>query len=255
MAWAEGNTAVTTPSNPNSTFTQHDDFNFWAAFTNAAHDGNYQTYLNGGTGTTTTGPTTTTTTSSTPTVTVAPTPYDYIIVGAGAGGIIAADRLSAAGKKVILLERGGPSYSITGGKDVPPWGNSDDTRFDVPGLFESMFSGNNIYWWCKDVNYFAGCLVGGGTAVNGALYFIPTDDDFSTTNGWPSGWQGQTLATGRSALLARRPQWRADYGCSDQRHQPRSQWFHSSDGERSCHPQRWHFRHSAHSFHLRNWSL
>ena len=68
-----------------------------------------------------------------------------------------------------------------------------------------MFSGNNIYWWCKDVNYFAGCLIGGGTAVNGALYFIPTDDDFSTTNGWPSGWQGQTLETGRSSLLARLP--------------------------------------------------
>jgi len=48
MAWAMGNTNVNTPSNPNSTFTQHDDFNFWAAFTNAAHDANYQTYLNGG---------------------------------------------------------------------------------------------------------------------------------------------------------------------------------------------------------------
>lgn len=52
-----------------------------------------------------------------------------------------------------------------------------------------MFSGGNNYWWCKDTNFFAGCLVGGGTSVNAALYWLPTDDDFSTNNGWPSGWQ------------------------------------------------------------------
>jgi cellobiose dehydrogenase (acceptor) len=33
------------------------------------------------------------------------TEYDYIVVGAGASGIIVADRLSEAGKKVILIER------------------------------------------------------------------------------------------------------------------------------------------------------
>ncbi|KAH7102802.1 cellobiose dehydrogenase, partial [Auriculariales sp. MPI-PUGE-AT-0066] len=202
MAWAEGATAVTTPSSPNSTFSQHDDFNFWAMLTNAAHDANYDSYLNGGGGGTTT-TTSTTTTSTTSTPTTAPTPYDYIVVGAGAGGIIVADRLSAAGKKVILLERGGPSFSITGGTDIPPWGNADDTRFDVPGLFEGMFGGNNIYWWCKDVNYFAGCLIGGGTAVNAALYYLPPEDDFSTTNGWPSGWQSITEAKG--LLTARLP--------------------------------------------------
>lgn len=37
-----------------------------------------------------------------------------------------ADRLSEAGKKVILLERGGPSTGETGGTDVPPWANGTD---------------------------------------------------------------------------------------------------------------------------------
>lgn len=37
-----------------------------------------------------------------------------------------ADRLSQAGKKVILLERGGPSTGETGGTDVPPWANGTD---------------------------------------------------------------------------------------------------------------------------------
>lgn len=49
------------------------------------------------------------------------TPFDYIVVGAGPGGIIAADRLSETGKKVLLLERGGPSTAETGGTYVAPW--------------------------------------------------------------------------------------------------------------------------------------
>lgn len=42
------------------------------------------------------------------------------------------------------------------------------TKFDVPGLFESMFTDPNDFWWCKDITVFAGCLLGGGGAVNGA---------------------------------------------------------------------------------------
>ena len=48
-------------------------------------------------------------------------PYDYIVVGAGPGGLVTADRLSEAGKKVLLLERGGPSTAQTGGTYVAPW--------------------------------------------------------------------------------------------------------------------------------------
>jgi len=60
------------------------------------------------------------TSTSTTTVDTA-TPYDYIIVGSGAGGLVVADRLSEAGKKVLVIERGGPSTAETGGDYVPPW--------------------------------------------------------------------------------------------------------------------------------------
>jgi hypothetical protein len=89
-----------------------------------AHTSNYQNYLQGNAGTPSsspTGPTSTTTTSAPTGPTTPAVAYDYIVVGAGPGGIIAADRLSEAGKKVLLLERGGPSTKITGGTYVPSW--------------------------------------------------------------------------------------------------------------------------------------
>lgn len=69
---------------------------------------------------------TTTTTSAAPAVSA--TPYDYIVVGGGPGGLVTADRLSEAGKNVLLLERGGPSTGQTGGTDVPPWANGTAVR-------------------------------------------------------------------------------------------------------------------------------
>ncbi|KAG8779426.1 hypothetical protein FRC12_024285 [Ceratobasidium sp. 428] len=138
------------------------------------------------------------------TIPVPATPYDYIIVGAGATGIIVADRLSEAGKKVLLIERGGPSTAASGGTETPPWPNKTNlTRFDIPGVFEDMFGATNQYWWCDDVTTFAGCLIGGGTAINGLLYWYPTDAEYSTTNGWPSGWQ--TISPYLNKLKARLP--------------------------------------------------
>jgi len=111
--------------------------------------------------------------------------YDYIIVGksyffvthlstlsftlsgAGYGGIITADRLSQAGKKVLLLERGGPSTAETGGTEFPPWVEGQNlTRFDVPILFSSMYTAPDPSWWCSDVTSLSGCLIGGGASVN-----------------------------------------------------------------------------------------
>ncbi|KAI0746657.1 cellobiose dehydrogenase [Daedaleopsis nitida] len=192
LAWAHGATAVDTPSDPNSSFTEHDGFGFFGIDFSQAQNANYQNYLQGNPGTppVTTPPSSPTTTTTTTGPAPTPTPYDYIIVGAGPGGIIAADRLSEAGKKVLLLERGGPSTSQTGGTYYAPWTQDAKlTKFDVPGLFETMFTDSAPFWWCKaDINVFAGCLLGGGTSVNGALYWLPADSDFSTANGWPSSW-------------------------------------------------------------------
>lgn len=98
--------------------------------------------------------------------------------------------------------------------------NIQYTKFDVPGLFETMWSDANSFWWCTDVAVSAGCVVGGGSAVNGgcvcklayvpssidvcaSIYWYPMDDDFSTANGWPSSWADHTPYTAK--LKARIP--------------------------------------------------
>ncbi|KAI0646211.1 cellobiose dehydrogenase [Trametes meyenii] len=192
FAWAYSDVAVTDPSDPGSSFGEHTDFGFFGINFPDAQNSNYQNYLQGNAGvppptSPPSGPSSPTTTTTGPTATA--TPFDYIVVGAGPGGIIAADRLSEAGKKVLLLERGGPSTAETGGTYDAPWAKSANlTKFDVPGLFETLFTDTSPFWWCKDTNFFAGCILGGGTTINGALYWYPNDHDFSTDNGWPSSW-------------------------------------------------------------------
>ncbi|KAJ7847139.1 hypothetical protein B0H14DRAFT_2357309, partial [Mycena olivaceomarginata] len=77
------------------------------------------------------------------------------------------------------------------------------TKFDMPGLFESMFTDPKEFWWCKDINVFAGCLLGGGCSVNRVLYWLPSDQDFSTASGWPQKWTNHQPYT--NALKARLP--------------------------------------------------
>ncbi|KAJ7358420.1 hypothetical protein DFH08DRAFT_442081 [Mycena albidolilacea] len=124
--------------------------------------------------------------------------YDYIIVGGGPGGIIAADRLSEAGKKVLLLERGGPSTAQTGGTYTPSWGIPTNlTKFDIPGAFETFWGDANQYWWCNDISVWAGCLIGGGGSINAGLYWYASDSDFSLASGWPAGWQNHAPYTAK----------------------------------------------------------
>ncbi|KAK5651942.1 hypothetical protein OQA88_11484 [Cercophora sp. LCS_1] len=131
------------------------------------------------------------------------TTYDYIIIGSGAGGIPLADRLSEAGKTVLLIEKGPPSTGRWGGTMKPDWlQNTTLTRFDVPGLCNQIWA-DPVGVSCTDVDQMAGCVLGGGTAVNAGLWWKPHPADWDTN--FPIGWRSSDLKEATDKVFKRIP--------------------------------------------------
>ncbi|KAF4967367.1 hypothetical protein FSARC_5090 [Fusarium sarcochroum] len=113
------------------------------------------------------------------------TTYDYIVAGAGASGLVVAEKLAGAGHKVLLVERGGPSFYSTGNRDDLMKWNKTVTAYDVPGMAYYTDLSPTIQW-CTDIAASAGCLLGGSTMLNALMFVKPRAADFE---GWPKGWQ------------------------------------------------------------------
>ncbi|KAL1839743.1 hypothetical protein VTJ49DRAFT_1209 [Mycothermus thermophilus] len=129
--------------------------------------------------------------------------FDYIIVGGGAGGLPMADRLSEAGKKVLLIEKGFASTGEHGGTLGPEWLEGTGlTRFDVPGLCNQIWVDSNGIA-CEDMDQMAGCVLGGGTAVNAGLWFKPYSLDWDYL--FPSGWKARDVQQAISRVFSRIP--------------------------------------------------
>ncbi|KAF4777677.1 fungal cellulose binding domain-containing protein [Colletotrichum scovillei] len=129
--------------------------------------------------------------------------YDYIVVGSGPGGIVTADKLSASGKSVLLIERGPPSSFRWGGRQRGAWlENSNLTRFDVPGLYGHIWQ-DSAGIKCPDVVPMAGCVLGGGSAINAGLWFKPQSLDWDTQ--FPDGWKAKDLSAATDRAFRRVP--------------------------------------------------
>lgn len=139
--------------------------------------------------------------------TLASTLWDVIVVGSGPAGLIVASRLSEnATKNVLLLEGGGPSYSVTGGTERPAWlGGTSLSRVDVPGLYLSIFSTSSpMTQACnKRVNAYSACTIGGNSAINAGLFFEPPASDFDTY--FPTGWKHTDLVNSINRLYQTQP--------------------------------------------------
>ncbi|KAK1656517.1 hypothetical protein BDP55DRAFT_569206 [Colletotrichum godetiae] len=130
-------------------------------------------------------------------------PFDYIVVGSGPGGIVTADRLSANGKNVLLIERGPPSSFRWGGRRRGKWlENSNLTRFDVPGLYGLIWQDSTDIK-CPDVVPMAGCVLGGGSAINAGLWFKPQSLDWDSQ--FPDGWKAEDLSAATDRAFQRVP--------------------------------------------------
>lgn len=131
--------------------------------------------------------------------------WDAIIVGAGPAGIVTADRMSEAGKRTLLLEQGGGSYYSTGGRERPNWlSNTDLSRVDVPGLYSSIFSGDSdLLCGSKQNGGFAGCTIGGSSAINAELFVEPPASDFDTY--YPANWKSKDMKSAIERVKAKQP--------------------------------------------------
>ncbi|KAK4661395.1 uncharacterized protein QC763_702650 [Podospora pseudopauciseta] len=131
------------------------------------------------------------------------TAFDYIVVGGGAGGIPTADKLSESGKSVLLIEKGIASTGEHGGTLKPKWLEGTQlTRFDVPGLCNQIWVDSNGIA-CTDTDQMAGCVLGGGTAINAGLWFKPYSLDWDYL--FPTGWKAKDVAGAISRVFSRIP--------------------------------------------------
>jgi cellobiose dehydrogenase (acceptor) len=213
IGWAQATNAPTNPGQSDSAIQQHANDNIFGAVVASARNTAYTSWTSLATktasssGSSSTGNSTGSASASgtgsaasaaaTATATAAACPrnntladstWDYIIVGAGAGGIPLADRLSESGASVLLIEKGPPSSGRWGGTLKPDWLiGTNLSRFDVPGLDNEIWE-NSDGISCSDYSVMAGCVLGGGTAVNAGLWWRanPADFDYNFPTGWKS---------------------------------------------------------------------
>ncbi|KAI9706878.1 MAG: hypothetical protein M1820_004657 [Bogoriella megaspora] len=213
LGWAQASTNPTPVTASDATIVQHEDFGEYGFAVSSAQQASYSSWVSSiPTGSPTSAPTSGPTSAPTPTSTACAkgsfstpptTTYDYIIVGGGAGGIPLADRLSEAGNSVLLIERGPPSSGRWGGTLKPNWlKNTNLTRFDVPGLDNEIWV-DSAGIACPDTGEMAGCVLGGGTAINAGLWWHAPDVDWDYN--FPTGWKSTDLASSVSKVFSRIP--------------------------------------------------
>ena len=111
--------------------------------------------------------------------------YDVVVVGSGFGGAVAACRLSQAGQRVLVLERGRRWDETT-----YPSVTSRDWIFDVDEP-ERQNGWMDIRWF-RDMAVVQGAGVGGGSLIYANVSVPPPAATFET--GWPTAIDARELA-------------------------------------------------------------
>ncbi|MFC4992807.1 GMC oxidoreductase [Rubritalea tangerina] len=110
--------------------------------------------------------------------------YDVVVVGSGYGGGIAASRLSRAGKKVCLLERG--KEWIPGEFPNTDVKAAENMQLDLPEKKVGSSVGLYNFHLHKDVQVLVGCGLGGTSLIN-ANVSLHADPRVFTPELWPKG--------------------------------------------------------------------
>jgi cholesterol oxidase len=117
--------------------------------------------------------------------------YDVVVIGSGYGGAIAASRLSRAGKKVCVLERG---------KERQPGEYPETTleaaaelQVDNPECHIGSRSGMYDLRVNRDISVVVGCGLGGTSLINANVSFRPAPRVFDDPS-WPSALRAERLS-------------------------------------------------------------
>ena len=125
--------------------------------------------------------------------------YDVIVVGSGYGGGVTASRLSRAGKRVAVLERG--REVLTG--EFPQKFPDLKNEFQVHGTSFARDPRQALYdvRLGDDMHVLVACGLGGGSLVNAGVSLVPDRRVFAD-----EAWPGQVAQDGthRRRLPARR---------------------------------------------------
>jgi choline dehydrogenase len=116
--------------------------------------------------------------------------FDHVIVGAGSAGCLLADRLSACGRSVAVIE--------AGGRDRHPW-------LHIPAGYARILAHPTLTWGYRTapdsatanraLDYPRGRVLGGSSAINGLghVWGDPSDYDLWAQKGC-TGWSWSDLA-------------------------------------------------------------
>jgi len=111
--------------------------------------------------------------------------YDYVIVGAGSSGCVLANRLSAGGEDVLLLEAGKPDeMEEIHNPTMFPHLMKSEVDWDYSTVPQPGLNGREEYWP-------RGKTLGGSSAINAMMYVRGSPHDFDEwerlgNDGW--GW-------------------------------------------------------------------
>ena len=85
----------------------------------------------------------------------------------------------------------------------PNWlSGTNLTRFDVPGLCNQIWADRNGIA-CTDYDQLAGCVLGGGAAINSGLYWKPHPEDWNMS--FPPGWKSTDMQAAVDKVFQRIP--------------------------------------------------